>query len=492
MTTNTLSLRRTSHAGNERLMLLGLGAVFIIPSLFLVLNEQWRLATMLMCLILLLLAWRINRTVAICLCFAYLFLLGDIRRIVDMAAGPPGLDPLLLVGALFALYLGLPIIRRVRVGDSLSKVILVLFCVMVLEIFNPKQGSIFVGLSAGLFWIVPVIWFWIGRRYATEAMVSKLLFGVVAPLGILAAILGLYQNFVGFLPWEQTWIDAAVASGLNSLFLAAGKVRSFGFSVNGVEFMELMLVTCMIVGPLFTSKKAIYTLFLPVLFWSIVLASSRTTIIKVILGYAVMWAVRGYAHNRAKVIPRLIFALVFGLGALVYTVGHAAASEAATTSKSSKADFATSHVVQGLANPLDDKKSTAGAHAGMFTSGILVGFTNPVGYGLGSTTLGAGKFADSAGATTGSTEIDISDAFMAMGVVGGVCFLLMIYQTGRYLLEYLTYGNKQMGYCLAGIFAAMFGSWLGQGRYAMAPLMCFLIGFLAKQHNDHAAPATAA
>ena len=42
----------------------------------------------------------------------------------------------------------------------------------------------------------------------------------------------------------------------------------------------------------------------------------------------------------------------------------------------------------------------------------------------------------------------------------------------------------QMGFILAGIFSSMLGAWLGQGRYAMAPFMCFLIGFLAKQHNE--------
>jgi hypothetical protein len=482
---NIYRLRSMDHAENERMALLGLGAALAIPFLFLIIYQQWRTAIMLMSLILMLLAWKINRTLAVCLCFAYLLLLGDLRRIVDMSSGKAGLDPLLLVGALFALYLSLPILSHVRVKDSLSKVMLVMLCVMVLEIFNPKQGSIFIGLSAGLFWIVPVMWFWIGRRYATEEMVSRLLFGVVVPLGVLAAFLGLYQNFVGFLPWEKAWIDAAVANGFSSLFLAHGLIRSFGFSVNSVEFVELMMITILIVGPLLGSRKAGYTLFLPVLGLSIFLASSRTTIIKIIFGYALMWAVRGYAQKRAKVLPRLIFALVVGLGILVYSVGHLAADERALNSKSSKTDIAASHVIQGLANPLDTKKSTAGAHSDMFFLSILSGIEYPVGYGLGSTTLGAGKFSGGEQVAIGSSEIDISDAFLCTGVSGGVCFLLMIFYTFRYLLEYQMYGQELLKIFLIGIFAAMLGSWIGQGRYALAPLMCFLIGFLAKQHIEH-------
>ncbi len=97
-------------------------------------------------------------------------------------------------------------------------------------------------------------------------------------------------------------------------------------------------------------------------------------------------------------------------------------------------------------------------------------------------TLGAGKF----GTGTGSSEIDISDAFISMGIVGGICFLLMMLYTAHYLLEYLSYGPKPITYILVGLFASMFGSWIGAGQYALAPFMCFMIGFLARKHLERA------
>jgi hypothetical protein len=118
----------------------------------------------------------------------------------------------------------------------------------------------------------------------------------------------------------------------------------------------------------------------------------------------------------------------------------------------------------------------------MFLFGIASGFTNPVGNGLGSVTLGADKFGGSSGVSTGSTEVDISDAFRSMGLVGGICFLLMIYHNSRYVLEYFLYGRPIISYALVGIFAAMLGQWIGQGQYSLAPAICFCMGFVTRQH----------
>jgi hypothetical protein len=473
--------RELSHTTYERLLQPLLGAAFIVPMMYLMMHGQMRILATLIFLVVLLILWRISRTLAMCATFAYLTLLGDIRRIVDMSAGSAGLDPLLIVGAIFSLYLALPLFFNLRLTDKLSKIVIALLGVMILEIFNPKQGSLFVGISAGLFWVVPIFWFWIGRSYATEEMVSKILLGVIAPLGIAAAFLGLYQNFVGFLPWEQAWINTAIASGYTALSLGYGKIRAFGFSVSAVEFVISMVVTTMIIAPLIKSKKAIYSIFLPVLFAAIFLGSSRTAILRVIFGFAAIWSVRGYAERRGKVVPRMILAFVLGLGALGYSVSHVASDEATLTDKSSKADVSTSHVVQGLADPVNH--STAGVHTAMFTYGIISGFTNPVGYGLGSVTLAADKFGGGDN-TMGSSEIDVSDSFIALGLIGGICFVLMMVYTVRYLLEYLTHGKKNLTYMLVGIFAATLGGWIAQGQYALAPLLCFLIGFLTKQHLE--------
>lgn len=479
---NALVDRTVSTLGYDRFLMVGFGSLLIVPSMYLLEHNQLRLLVMLLFTGTLLLLWRLSHVIAICATFAYLLLLGDVRRIVSMFAASYGLDPLLVVGALFTISIALPMFRDVRVRDRLSVAMLLLLGIMLLEIVNPKQGSILVGLSAGLFYVVPVLWFWIARRFGTDRLCYLLLFRIVAPLGILAAMLGLYQTFIGFLPWEEAWIQAALAAGYNSLLLNGEHVRSFGFSVNGVEYVSLMVVTAILLCSAGLAGRTAYFLPVPIVFTAIFYASTRGGILRVLFGVAMVWAVRGYARRRASFGPRLAFALFCGLGALAYTATRAAEGNStyvdAKTLDTSQA--ATSHVVQGFAHPLDAKSSTAGIHASMIGFGLMSGLTNPVGSGLGFVTLGADKF----GGNGGSTEVDISDAFVTMGLPGGLCFLYIIYLTFCYAFEYLRSGEKVLAYSMMGLLAATLGAWIGQGQYALAPFTCFCIGFLTKKHLD--------
>jgi hypothetical protein len=469
-----VQMQRVTLPGRRTLQPLGIALAIAVPAFFLAWHDQARILVMLLTTASFILLWHVQRNLAVCLNFAYLVMLGDIRRLVSMVAPISGLDPLLMVGPLFTLYVGLPLLPKVKARDPLSRVMLVLLCVMLVEIVNPRQGGLLVGISAGLFWIVPLMWFWIGRAYSTDRMCELLLYRVICPLGVLDAFLGLYQTFVGFFPWEEAWIKDAAASGYN--LIIGGIPRAFGFSTNVVEFTLSMLVSVVLLGAAFAAKRRSYILLLPPVVVSIFFASSRGAILRAVFGLAMVWAVRGYARNRATLLPRLLFALALGLGALGF--GATQAADSGPSDPQARGSAAGEHVIQGLAHPTDAKSSTAGVHSAMFVDGILQGFTNPIGSGLGFVTLGAGKF----GGTGGSTEVDISDSFVAMGLVGGICFVLMIYHTCRYTLEFFLYGRPLLTFALVGMFAALLGSWIGQGQYALAPTMCFCIGFVTRKH----------
>ena len=156
-----------------------------------------------------------------------------------MAFGQPAQDLLLLVGPAMAFVLAFPLLLKVRLKDNLSKAMLFLLVVMALEIFNPKQGGLSVGLSGAIFYIAPVLWFWVGRHYGSPAVVEKLIYRVIFPLAFLAALLGFLQTFIGFLPYEQAWIDIA-AKSYTALHLG-GSIRAFGFSVSGTEYAVLLM-----------------------------------------------------------------------------------------------------------------------------------------------------------------------------------------------------------------------------------------------------------
>jgi hypothetical protein len=353
--------------------------------------------------------------------------------------------------------------------------------IMVLEIFNPHQGSLAVGLGGAIFFIVPLLWFWVARHYANDKMMHTLLYRVFLPIGILDALLGVVQVYIGFFPWERDW---ALKMGTQYAF-SAGHLRSFGFSTGVLEFASTMLVSAVaIVAALFAGRKA-YVLLLPIILSAALVVSSRGLIVKLVFAVAMMWAVR--SKGGKNWLPRLLFALVVGFGLTYYSASHAASDAPRPSSKMTTAQMATEHVTQGLADP---GHSTAGAHWQLFVIGIWKGFTYPIGHGLGSATLAANKFTEGEAAEE-SSEIDISDAFVTMGFLGGFVYLYIIFLTLRAALRFLKTGPPLLSFMYIGLLSALFGSWLALGQYSIAPIVWFCIGSLAGK-QDLWGPAKAA
>lgn len=454
-----------------------LAIVFALPSFYLLLHDQYSLLTFLVVAAAFIISWTFNKTGALLFVLAYLFLLGDIRRIVNMYAGYPRLDPLLVVGSAFSIYLTVPLLLKVRVSDGLSKAVLAITALMTFEIVNPRQGPLAVGAAGALFFLIPMCWFWIARQYATERILFLILYRTVLPLGVFAALLGFYQTYVGFPPWQQLWIKHAVENGYVALGLGGGHTRSFGYSVNSVEYGTLLMLSSVCATAAVYSGRRAYALFLPILVSAQLLASMRGLLLKTVLAFVMMWAVRG--QNPRAWIGRLVLGLILGFGLLGYSVRHATADAPSGPGKTS-ADVATSHVTQGLAHPLDSKYSTAGLHTQMFLGGIAYGFKNPLGAGLGSVTLGAGKFGGGAEGA-GASEVDISDVFTTNGFIGGFLYLAMMGIVTYRLFRFVLTGPRVLSLALLGVFIGMLGEWIPLGQYAAGPFIWFCIGFLANK-----------
>jgi hypothetical protein len=455
--------------------------VCLIPSLWLFWHQELNILVSLVILLLLLVISNTSPKLGICITIAFLFLLGDIRRIVGSLLGFPTLDTLLLVGPIVSVALGIPLLIRLRLTDGISKAVFALMVMMTLEIFNPHQGSVVVGLSGAMFYLVPMFWFWIGRRYGTDSLLYSLLYRVLFPLSIVAAALGLCQSYIGFLPWETIWI-AAVSSHFHALQLGGGFIRSFGFSVNGIEYAGLLLGGSAFTLATFFAGRRVYAIFFPLLATALFLASSRTSIIKLLFAIAASWALSNKSGRGWAV--RLPFAFAMGVGMLAFVLSQVGGG-AGAGQQSSAAQASTQHQLQGLSHPLDSRYSTAGAHSQLLLQGVLQGFRNPLGSGIGSTTLGSGKFGsggdeDSDSSDLHSSEIDISDAFIAMGFLGGIIYLVSIVLVLKRALVFGRSAPKYLGLPTLGLLAAMGGAWMSPGMYGMSPLIWLIIGALSR------------
>ena len=456
--------------------------VALAPAFWLFWHGQLNILVSAAIFLLLLTTTTVSPSVGICTTIAYLFLLGDIRRIFGSLLGFPKLDPLLLVGPAVSAALGIPILIRLRLKDGISKAVFALMVMMTLEIVNPRQGSIVVGLSGAMFYLVPMFWFWIGRRYGTDSLLFSLLYRVLFPLSVLAAILGLCQTYIGFLPWESEWVTA-VASHYHSLNLGGGFIRPFGFAINSVEYSDLVLVGGAFTLAAFFGGRRIYVIFFPVLAAALFLASSRTAIIKLLFSVAASWALSNKTGRGWAV--RLPIAFAVGIGVLALALSQAG-SGVGNAKQTSAAQASTQHQLQGLSHPLDKRYSTAEGHSQLLLQGIFQGFRNPIGYGIGWTTLGSGKFGgggggeDSDSSDLHNSEVDVSDAFIAMGFIGGIIYLVTIFLVLKRAIVFGRSAPKYLGLPTLGLLAAMGGAWIALGQYGIASLVWFVIGALSR------------
>src|SRR5229473_7119013 len=97
--------------------------------------------------------------------------------------------------------------RRLEIFSStpLALSVSVLGLIYMIEIFNPLQGGLFVGLAGALFMLVPLIWFYFGQS-VNEDFITKVL-RVVVVLGLLTSLYGIYQLVYGYPGFEQYWLD---------------------------------------------------------------------------------------------------------------------------------------------------------------------------------------------------------------------------------------------------------------------------------------------
>jgi hypothetical protein len=428
----------------------------------------------------LLLVTMLDRGIASILTLAYLTIMGDIRRIVAVLFGQPRLDLLLLVAPVFVVILALPIALKLRLKDRLSKAMLLFLVVMSCEMFNPQQGGVAVGVTGALFYIVPVLWFWVGREIGDISVLRTLLYKCLLPLAVCAAVMGVCQTFIGFLPYQQAWITL-VAGNYHSLHVGSS-VRAFGFSVSAAEYATLLAFGAVGSAAAYWGGRRVWMLAFPLLLTAVVIASGRTIILKLILALAIVWTLRRTHRVNSVMLLRLAFVTVIGLIAVYMAASRFADSSTASAhGKTSAVQDALSHQAGGLAHPLDQRYSTAGKHGNMIANGIKQGFVDPIGHGLGATTLAARQFGGDT--TTASSEIDFSDMFISLGIVGGLIYIYILGNTVGATVWFVQSVPKDVGLPVLAILATTLGAWLIAGQYSTSALVFFLIGAIVRERN---------
>jgi hypothetical protein len=400
---------------------------------------------------------------------AWLVALGLVRRLLTTfgTSGPFG-DPLLLVGPVLLLALFFIAVERgvLREHTRLSRAVLALTVVLALSAANPLQGGLTVGLSGALLVVVPMLAFWVGRSLLDEHAIGVLV-RLLGALALLAAIYGLVQTFYGFPSWDQRWIAQSGYTALN----VGGGIRAFGTSSSAAEYAAMLAVGILSWRALARrpSRLPVAVAAITVIATALWFESSRGI---VVLTLAALWLT--FAASRRMSIGRALLVGVALLAVLPTTVGYLSSSQSKKTQSEKTATSAlVTHQVEGLSEPFG-QNSTLGGHFEEVVNGIGQAVTNPVGRGVGATTIAATKFEG----TSAGTEADPGNAPVAAGIIGLVLYMFVaIYGIG---CSYrLAQARRTMPALAAlGIIIVTFLQWLNGGQYAIIPLPWLFLGWV--------------
>lgn len=411
------------------------------------------------------LSWRANPMAGGAI-LAFLCLLGGIRRFLILDFGWSAMDPLVLVAPILSIlsFTSMAVNRQIKRNTPLSGTLYWLLIVMGVQILNPRQGGLMVGVGGILFYIAPLMWFYLGKRIATPYNIS-ILCRVAQGAAVFGALYGYKQRFIGFSEAEEAWLKTAAYV---SLYISADAIRAFSFFTSMQEYALFLSVGIVLAFGQLMRKNAValipFFIQIPALF----LSGGRGPIVLTILACCVMWAIQ--SPRKQVWFPRLATSLVLGFVGLAWSL-----SQADTSTLDAGTAGLLNHQKEGL---LDPSNSTATKHADLVSGGILAGIKNPVGYGLGSTTTAAVKF----GGEGLASEMDFSNLFISLGVVGGVLYLIVMY---RVLMECGALWQATRDYhfqLFIGVFVVLFGQWLNGNLYAICFFVWFIVGYIDKQY----------
>jgi hypothetical protein len=402
----------------------------------------------------------------------FLALLGDYRRYVSHFEGYPLSDPLLLVAPAVSVLLLIQATMRGRLSmpTTLARLVLALSVLMFIEIFNPMQGGLQIGLAGALFYLAPLLWFWVGRSFASYELAAAFTFRVVIVIGTAAALLGLFQTYFGLLPFEQEWVEQ---NGYGALFISDEIVRAIGFFSSSAEYQRYLLAAAVTLLAIWLTDRSRLIVLLPLLLMAVFLAAARGPVVMFLAAAAVVWAIS--ARSTTAWAPRLGIATLVAVCLLVAMLAYLQ-----TSSFGGRVAPLVARQVEGLLDPANQEKSTATGHLQMITDGLVAGVTAPAGSGLGATTLAAQKY----GARTLNAEVDLPNLMISVGLLGGVLYMAIIVNVLNKALRWWRIERRPFALVMVGVLVATAGGWLIGGEYSMAALIWFLIGVMDRLSRD--------
>jgi hypothetical protein len=351
---------------------------------------------------------------------------GLLRRaqylVIDYAVSDPIhiLTPIvtLFAAALILRTHGLNIFRKSPLAGAVS----LLGLVFLLQILNPIQGGLFIGLTGALFMLVPLTWFYFGQEVQLRFMRTAL--RLIVFVGLIASLHGIYQTAFGYPAFEQYWLDNT--EFYNSI--AVGHVQralaSFSSAEEWGRYIEVGAIIAFGFGAAADNlrNKAGWFLAGGSLGAVLLLTGQRTAVFGFALGFAVLLMLG--ARNLRGATTRAVLLLLPVL-LIVFLAKAPSEDEMWSKNENEKVGTLVSHTTRGTLNPAGEDSMQIRIENWTYLATKVIP-ARPLGAGLGAGTLSEMKF------NTSSDLPPIDSFIIVLAIACGIpAALLFLWILGR-------------------------------------------------------------
>lgn len=290
----------------------------------------------------------------------------------------------------------------------LSWPVTILAGIFLLQVFNPWQGALIVGMSGAMFILIPMAWFYFGQTVKTNFMTTAMRLIVV--MGLLCSLHGLYQLFIGYPEFEHYWIKhtdhyESIAVGHVTRALATfNSAEEWG---RYVQYSSLIAFG-FVLGTKHAARRLLWLLASAALGGVLAITGQRTAIFGLLVGLGTLLLI-GAESWRAGIKRAALMMLA---GAIVVIIAKPPSSQDMwDKSSDAKVETMLSHTMRGTLQPAKEESLQERFqiwHRLAFT--VIPAY--PLGTGLGAGTVAAARYADP------EKTLYPIDSFIVMLIVG--------------------------------------------------------------------------
>ncbi|HEV7745537.1 MAG TPA: O-antigen ligase family protein [Pyrinomonadaceae bacterium] len=316
---------------------------------------------------------------------------GFLRRAQYLFLPYSSTDPIHVVTPLITLMAFAMLLQRQKLrifrATPLAGLVSILGLIYFLEVFNPLQGGVTVGLSGALFMLVPVGWFYFGQDMKPEFMETALRLLVV--LGILTSLYGLYQLTYGFPSFEQYWIDNTEFYNSISVGNVKRALATYSSAEEWGRYIEIGGVIAFGFGATAANNLRRFGWFGcgGVLTVMLMLTGQRTAIFGLILGVVILLMLG--AKSRRGAVGRLL--LIVAPVVLVAAFAQAPTNDDMLSHGDDTMGTVLSHSARGTLRPEKEESLQERLKNWTFLFTEVIPY-RPLGIGIGGTSVGAWRF----------------------------------------------------------------------------------------------------